>query len=141
MLYMYIIFFSFHMIYMEANFNEDIATKINDIGHKMKYTKTVKKGDVAVLLHPLRNLTRSKLNMIVKVINQWKEYGFPYESIPEAKKSILLTHYIFVFTEYKIQELNNGELYSLLLSPILVPGCGKNLIVELMENFALILDR
>ena len=126
---------------MEANFNEDIATRINDIGQKMKYTKTVKKGDVAVLMHPLRNLTRSKLNMIVRVINEWKEYGFPYEGIPEAKKSILLTHYIFVFKEYKILELNNGELYALLLSPILVPGCGRNLIVELMETFSLILDR
>ena len=71
---------------MDINYYEDIATEINNIGQEMGYTKIIKKGDVSVLMHPLRKLTRNKLNKVIGFINAWNQYGLDSEI---SKKKVL----------------------------------------------------
>lgn len=125
---------------MDINYYEDIATEINNIGQEMGYTKIIKKGDVSVLMHPLRKLTRNRLNMVIGFINAWNQYGLDSE-ISKKKSVIIMNHYTTIFRGKNITELNNVELYAHLFSPILIPGCSKNTIASLMDIIALTLER
>jgi len=120
---------------------EYIASEINEIGRSMGYTKKVKKGDIGILLHPIGYLPRNKLNNLFRSFDRTISYAGSFGTITKSKMDLINIHYSTVFKKLRLNELDNIGLYARLFSIILIPGCSKSTVVELMTIFALMVDR